>query len=99
MTIDILKGYLVISRENGFLHIFLSRNATPWHHSRVSLWGRRRYNRYANWVDSRCVCDTCKATAPDGGKAHSADCAIALNGRHGWPQERRHPGQPHCPLR
>jgi hypothetical protein len=62
MTIDIPRGYLVMSRENGFLHIYISRNATPWHHSRVSLWGRRKYNKYAKWVDSHCVCDACKSS-------------------------------------
>jgi len=68
MTVYFLKRltgkYLMFSRENGFLHIYLSRNGTPWHHSRVSLWGRRRYERYAAWVDSHCACDVCK---PNGG--------------------------------
>jgi len=59
----LIGKYLMFSRENGFLHIYLSRNGTPWHHSRVSLWGRRKYNKYAAWVDSSCTCDACLPNA------------------------------------
>ena len=54
--------YLVFSRENGFLHIYLSRNGTPWHHSRISLWGRRKRAKYDAWVGNGCVCDACMPT-------------------------------------
>jgi len=63
ITIPLKRTYLVLSTCNRFLHIYLSRNATPWHHSRVSLWGRRRYERYAAWVDSHCACDVCMPNA------------------------------------
>ena len=61
--INLPRNYLVFSRENGFLHIYMSPSATPWHHARVSLWGRWKYNKYAKWVDSKCVCDACKSNS------------------------------------
>jgi len=73
ITIPLKRTYLVLSTCNRFLHIYLSRNATPWHHSRVSLWGRRRYNRYAAHVGGDgCCCESCK---PNSG----LDCAKGAN--------------------
>jgi hypothetical protein len=38
--------YIVKSRENGFLHVYMSRNGTPWHESRISIIGGAKYNAY-----------------------------------------------------
>ena len=59
MIVDLVRTYLCINREKGFVHIYLSHNGTPWHHSRRSLCGGKKYNKYARDVGAVCVCDKC----------------------------------------
>lgn len=65
-TINLSRTYLVIITRP-FLHIYLSQNATPWHHSRKSLWGRKKRAKYDATMCTKCVCDQCKHNAKNEG--------------------------------
>ncbi len=54
-----------------FTHIYLSKNGTPWHHSRISLLGGKLYRKWAQNSMEECVCDECTLShtqCTEGGK-------------------------------
>lgn len=62
------RWYLVVDnsrsiRTRRFVHLYLSRNGTPWHHSRISILGGKWYSLWAGHTLEMCVCDECQKKA------------------------------------